>query len=57
LHKTAFICYKQFTESIRVAGWALFCNSRARPASKIEEGVTPSIGPGHGALIQKHLSL
>jgi hypothetical protein len=32
-----FIWYKQFTESIGVAGWALFCNSRARPASKTLE--------------------
>jgi hypothetical protein len=31
----SFLWYKQFTESICVAGWALFCNSRARPASKV----------------------
>ena len=34
----ALLWYKQFTESICVAGWALFCNSRARPASKVLEG-------------------
>jgi len=48
LHKTTFIWYKQFTESICVAGWALFCNSRARPASKILEGWNPSIAPATG---------
>jgi hypothetical protein len=45
-----FICYKQFIESICVAGWALFCNSRARPASKglsaLRSGTRNR--PGHG---------
>ena len=40
--------YKQFTESICVAGWALFCNSRARPASKVLEGLNLSIVPATG---------
>ena len=48
LHKATFICYKQFTESICVAGWALFCNSRARPASNDLEGLNPSIAPATG---------
>ena len=48
LHNLAFICYKQFTESICVAGWALFCNSRARPASNGLEGLNSSIAPATG---------
>src|SRR5579864_1365033 len=39
LHKTTLLCYKQFTESICVAGWAHFCNSRARPASNEVRGI------------------
>ena len=31
-----------------MAGWALFCNSRARPASKISERVKLLNCPGHG---------
>ena len=38
LRFSGFIWYKQFTESMCVAGWALFCNSRARPASNVLEG-------------------
>ena len=48
LHKPTFLWYKQFTESICVAGWALFCNSRARPASNGLEGLNPSIAPATG---------
>jgi hypothetical protein len=45
----ALLWYKQFTESICVAGWALFCNSRARPASKVLRGIkNPSIAPATG---------
>ena len=53
LRYSSFICYKQFTESICVAGWALFCNSRARLAPKGFKGLTPKMSRPRD-LIRKH---
>jgi hypothetical protein len=52
LHNSTILWYKQFTESMCVAGWALFCNSRARPASnslsaiftEVSRAIVPATG-------------
>ena len=55
LRSSAFICYKQFTESSVWQPGVFFCNSRRRPASKIiEPDCKPALNrPGHGTSIRK----
>jgi hypothetical protein len=48
LRSLAVLWYKQWIESICVAGWALFCNSRARPASKMLRRLRLQVVPATG---------